>query len=295
MHADQLEVTPEQVHALILDQLPTLGGEPVVPVAGSGTVNAIFRIGSLATGRFPLRAGDPGQIGDWLARESEAAADFGRASPFPTPQVLHLGLPGQGYPLPWSVQTWLDGETLTPTSHATSLPLAADLVTLISALREVDTQGRTFIGTGRGGTLTDHDDWVTECIRRSAGLIDTDAMRRLWADVRQLPREDPEAMCHTDLTPGNLLGQGDHLVGVLDAGGFQPADPALDLVCAWHLLDDGPREALRRDLDCPDLQWQRGRAWAFEQAAGLLWYYQGTNEPMAELGRATLTRLIDSA
>jgi aminoglycoside phosphotransferase (APT) family kinase protein len=99
-------------------------------------------------------------------------------------------------------------------------------------------------------------------------------------------------MCHGDLIPSNLLVADGRLVGVLDTGGFQAADPALDLVVAWHLLGDGPREQLRRDLGCPDLQWERGRAWAFQQAAGALWYYQHTNPSMADMGRTTLERVL---
>lgn len=45
-----------------------------------------------------------------------------------------------------------------------------------------------------------------------------------------------------------------------------PADPALDLVGAWHGLATGPRQEFRAVLDCDDLEWARGAAWAFEQA-----------------------------
>ena len=40
-----------------------------------------------------------------------------------------------------------------------------------------------------------------------------------------------------------------------------------------------------------DLEWERGKAWAFQQAMGLVWYYHQTNPTMAALGRRTLTRL----
>jgi hypothetical protein len=53
----------------------------------------------------------------------------------------------------------------------------------------------------------------------------------------------------------------------------------LDLVAAWHLLEDGPRQVLREDLRCDDLEWERGKAWAFEQAMGLVWYYAQSNRP----------------
>jgi hypothetical protein len=37
-------------------------------------------------------------------------------------------------------------------------------------------------------------------------------------------------------------------------------------------LAAGPvRQALRADLRCDDLEWERGKAWAFQQAMGLVW------------------------
>ena len=78
---------------------------------------------------------------------------------------------------------------------------------------------------------------------------------------------------------------------MLDVGGLGPADPALDLVGAWHLLEAGPRQVLRDALGCGDLEWQRGRAWAFEQAMGVAWYYVDTNPAMSRMGRRTLARL----
>ncbi len=100
-------------------------------------------------------------------------------------------------------------------------------------------------------------------------------------------------MSHRDLIPANLLTAGGRLVGVLDAGGYGPADPALDLVGAWHLLDAERRTRLRERLGTSDLEWERGAAWAFVQAIGLVWYYEHTNRTMAELGRSTLRRLLE--
>ena len=50
---------------------------------------------------------------------------------------------------------------------------------------------------------------------------------------------------------------------------------------------------LRHRLGSSDLEWERGAAWAFVQAIGLVWYYVDTNPTMAELGRSTLWRLMD--
>lgn len=79
---------------------------------------------------------------------------------------------------------------------------------------------------------------------------------------------------------------------MLDVGGLGPADPALDLVAAWHLLEPGPRQALRDDLGPSELVWERGRAWAFVQAMGAVWYYVDSNPPMSRMGRRTLDRVL---
>ena len=71
------------------------------------------------------------------------------------------------------------------------------------------------------------------------------------------------------------------------------ADPAQDLVSAWHLLDADRRRLLRDQIDCDDAQWHRGRAWAFQQALGAVWYYVESS-PTASAGcRRTLERIVD--
>jgi len=37
------------------------------------------------------------------------------------------------------------------------------------------------------------------------------------------------------------------------------------------MLDAGPRERFRRELTAGELDWERSRAWALEQAVGLVW------------------------
>jgi aminoglycoside phosphotransferase (APT) family kinase protein len=98
-------------------------------------------------------------------------------------------------------------------------------------------------------------------------------------------------MTHGDLIPGNVLVSADRLAGILDTGGLGPADPALDLVAAWHLLDTQRRSALRVMLHCDDLEWERGKAWAFQQSMGLVWYYETSNPTMSQLGRRTLAQI----
>ena len=204
----------------------------------------------------------------------------------------HLGSPGHGYPLPWSVQTWISGTDAATNDPGRSDAFARDLAELIGALRGVDLRGRTFTGDNRGGLLSDHDTWVQKCLDRSGRLLDVARLTKLWSYFLELPRTDPDVMTHGDLIPANVLVADGRLTGVLDTGGFGAADPALDVIAGWHLLDDGPREVFRAELNSDDLQWERSKAWAFEQAIGAVWYYTDTNPAMSRMGRKTLARIL---
>ncbi|MFY0406569.1 aminoglycoside phosphotransferase family protein [Solicola sp. PLA-1-18] len=293
MHVDQLTVTADVVRRLVDEQHPRWRHLPVRAVASQGTVNAIFRLGDDLAVRLPLQGDDPDATRAWLESERDAMAELAASTTVPTPVPVALGEPGAGYPLPWAVQTWLPGTDATADDPASSVVFARDMARLVLDLRAVDTRGRRFAGAGRGGHLPDHDAWMQECLRRSARLLDVHRLGLLWDELRVLPREDPDGMTHGDLVPGNVLVAGGRLTGVLDGGGFGPADPALDLVSAWHLLDAAPREELRRALGPSDLEWARGRAWAFQQAMGLVWYYERSNPGMSRLGRRTLRRLLE--
>lgn len=292
MHEGELPLDDELAERLIAAGFPELVGLPLRRVRGTGTVNTIIRLGDELVARFPLL----GATAAALTAEADAMAELAAACPFPAPRPIGVGAASDEYPSAWSLHTWLDGETAHHDRHAGSESLARDLATLISSLRAVPVRGRVFDGNGRGGDLAAHDEWMAECFARSGHLLDVPRAMALWTRLRALPRAGADAMSHRDLTPFNLLvsnrdGEA-RLAGVLDSGSFGPADPALDLVAAWHLLDAPARRTLRLAVGAEDLEWWRGAAWAFEQAMGLGWYYETSNPPMTALGLSTIHRLL---
>jgi aminoglycoside phosphotransferase (APT) family kinase protein len=291
MHAGELPVSVAVVRELIARQFPRWSGLPVSRLTSPGTVNAVFRIGDELAARFALEGTDPAAARRGLESEAAAARELAAATRFPVPEPLAIGEPGPGYPLPWSVQTWLPGVSGDNDDPAQSVPFAGDLAEFIGGVRAIGTRGRTFSGGRRGGDLKHHDDWIRTCLARSAGLLDVSRMSRLWAAFRELPRRDGDVMSHGDLTPGNVLVADGRLAGILDVECYGAADPALDLISAWNLLEREPRGVLRSALRCSDLDWERGRAWAFQQAMGLVWYYAESNPVMSRLGRITLDRI----
>ncbi len=292
MHPNQLSLSVPVVHELIEHQFPEWARLPIREVTSEGTVNSLFRIGDDVVARFPLHPGDVDATRDKLIAEAAAARElFGRTS-FPTPEPLGLGEPGAGFGLPWSVQSWISGSTASTVDPGDSSEFAEDLASFIRDVRSIDTRGRTFAGPGRGGDLKGSEWWMEECFENSGALFDVPAMRRIWAALSELPRVAPDVMTHGDLIPGNVLVADGRLAGVLDVGGLGAADPALDLVGAWHLLEDGPRRVLREQLGSDDLEWARGKAWAFEQAMGAAWYYVESNVYMARMGQRTVARIL---
>jgi aminoglycoside phosphotransferase (APT) family kinase protein len=292
MHPDQLRIGVNTVRVLVASQFPDWAALPITAVDSQGTVNALFRIGDHLAARFPLRPGEVDETRRWLESEAEAAQELHGRTPFATPEPVAIGEPGAGFRLPWAIQTWLPGTTATEADPGNSIAFAEDLATFIEAVRSIDTAGRTFARSGRGGDLRGHDEWIQTCLQHSEKLLDVSRLRQLWAAFRELRRVGADVMTHGDLIPGNVLVANQRLAGVIDVGGLGPADPALDLVGAWHLLEQKPRQVLRERLGCDDLEWERGKAWAFEQSAGVVWYYADTNPTMSQMGLRTLDRIM---
>lgn len=135
----------------------------------------------------------------------------------------------------------------------------------------------------RGDAERLHEDQVGGELEVVGCLIDEQFPQWAGLPLRKLP---------TGGTVNAIFRLGDRLAGVLDAGGFAPADPALDLIVAWYLLESGPRELFRSALPCSDIIWRRGIAWAFEQAMGAAWYYATSHPVMSNWARRTLNRIL---
>ena len=119
--------------------------------------------------------------------------------------------------------------------------------TLIAALRQVDTRGRRFERGWRGGDLRTNDEWVQQ-LQKSGHLLDVPRLAALWRHFVELPRTSPDVMSHGDLTPSNVLVTEGRLTGLLDCGGFGPADPALDLIAGGTSWTTNRGQSSERNL-----------------------------------------------
>jgi aminoglycoside phosphotransferase (APT) family kinase protein len=110
MDPGQLSVSTVTVRTLVAEQFPQWRHLRIEAVSSPGTVNAIFRIGDQFVARLVLLP-DEDVAAVWEQLESEAAAaeELIGHTPFATPRPIAIGEPGTGYPLPWSIITWLPG------------------------------------------------------------------------------------------------------------------------------------------------------------------------------------------
>jgi aminoglycoside phosphotransferase (APT) family kinase protein len=269
MHEDELEIDESLVRRLLAAQLPQWADLPIRRVEPAGTDNAIFRLGDELAARIPRI--------DWAADEPAKAHRWvpllAPSLPLALPEPVALGEPGEGYPWPWSVCRWLEGEVATPEHLGDPAQTAADLAAFLVALRGVDSTGGP-APEGRGGPLAPRDGRVRESIEALADEIDVDEVTAEWEAALAAPEWSGDPVwIHGDLDARNLLASDGRLSGVVDFGTLAVGDPACDVMAAWKLLSSANRGAFRAALGVDDATWVRARGWVLSQALIALAYY----------------------
>ncbi|MZE76272.1 aminoglycoside phosphotransferase family protein [Streptomyces xinghaiensis] len=288
-------VDDDLVRRLIAGQFPQWAGLAVQRVPSGGTVNAMFRLGDGMVVRLPLTEGGAADISleqEWLPRLAPQL-------PTAVPEVLGAGRPAEGYPWPWSVYRWLEGEIPEPEALGDPERLAGDLAGFVAAMRSIPVPPGV-PRAHRGGPVASLDTETRAAIGQLRGIpqegVDCGAVTAVWEDALRAPEGDgPPVWLHADLMPGNLLVDGGgRLTAVIDFGCTGTGDPACDLFPAWNLLPSGAREVFRETLGVDDASWRRGRGRTLSQALIALPYYRETNPAMARNARHVIRAVLEA-
>lgn len=285
----KLAIDTELVKGLIADQFPQWSHLPVEPVAVSGWDNRTFHLGETMMVRMPSAERYAAQVTKeqlWLPR-------LARDLPLAIPAPLAMGKPGAGYPWPWSVYEWIEGETAAPERIADIGQFALDLAGFMTALYRIDPTGGPAAGQHnffRGGELAVYDNEARRAIDALAHEIDTTAATMLWEAALETKWDRPPVWVHGDVASGNLLVRDGRLAAVIDFGSSAVGDPACDLAIAWTLFEGESRALFRRAMALDDGTWQRGAGWALWKAMILVAGHAGA--PAAEVTRSR--RVIDN-
>jgi len=282
MHDDELPTDAALVRRLLAAQFPQWAELPVEPLASSGTVNALYRLGDSMVVRLPRL--------DWgarsLALEREWLPKLAPLLPVESPVPIAAGEPSDELPWEWGIYPWLEGEH--PDCDADPRPLAA----FVRALHGVRLEGGP--PAGRGRPLAEvRDESARAALGKLEGLIDVDAASAAWEASLAAARWDgPPVWLHGDLLPGNLLVRNGRVTGGIDWGSLGVGDPACDLIPAWGALAAGARDAFRAALGIDDAAWARGRGWALSIGLVALPYYVETNPVFAETARVLIRETL---
>lgn len=304
IHDDEVDTSEPVLRALLREQTPRWADLPLAPAGVTGTDHAVHRLGD----DLVLRVPRTDRAAASLEGELASVRRVDGLLPVAVPGYVHEGRPGAGYPFPWAVLRWVDGEDAWSARDqldepATAARLAEDLAAVVTALRAAPTEGvrRRDAGQRGGpveGVLERIDLWLGGGAGPLPAVVDEEAVREVVAAARAVTDAAPYGegaayvLTHGDLIPGNLVVQGGRLVGVIDWGYLSAADPALDLVPAWAVLAPSARPRFRELVGLDDATWERARLNALEQALGAVVYYTPRRHPLADVMTRTLTRIL---
>ena len=292
MHADEVETDIALVRRLLAAQFPQWADLVLATVPSAGTDNAIYRLGEDLAVRLPRVVGATGQV----AKEQQWLPRLAPHLPLAIPVPLALGTPGEGYPWPWSVCRWLDGENPAIGGIADSRQAGTDLAHFIATLQQIDPTGGPPPGQHnafRGVPLAMRDAPTRAAITALHGRFESGALTAAWDAALQAPAwHGPPVWLHGDLLTGNVLVTGRRLRAVIDFGCLGVGDPACDVMAAWTLFSGESREAFRAALRVDEATWARGRGWALSVALIQLPYYWDTNPLLVASARRTVDEVL---
>lgn len=290
MPAADLDVTPALVRRLLESQHPDLADLPLRPVA-HGWDNVVLRLGESLAVRVPRREASAQLVRHEQRWLPVLAPLLGVDVPVP----VRVGIPGSGFPWPWSVVPWFSGRVATELAPAGRGALAAGLATTIAQLH-VPAPDDAPANPFRGVPLRQRDTVVRERLD-TVGGEHRSVLLEAWESALAAPAWDGAPVwLHGDLHPRNLLLTASGELGaVLDFGDLTAGDPATDLACAWLSLDAAGRAAFRADVTrrcgTDDATWSRARGWAVALSASFL--ATSDDEPViAAIGAHAVSQLV---
>ncbi|MGN1139986.1 MAG: phosphotransferase [Oliverpabstia sp.] len=176
---NEIKITVELAKSLIASQFPQYKFLDIYPVEKSGHDNRTFHLGNEMTVRLPSGEGYAAQV----EKESKWLPYLSRHLDFPISKPLYMGKPDCGYPYPWSINTWIQGETLFECTALDRKELAADLAEALKKLQAVDCTGGPHGAQHnyyRGCELKTYHDQTMNALEQLSDRLPTEKLLSIW-------------------------------------------------------------------------------------------------------------------
>jgi aminoglycoside phosphotransferase (APT) family kinase protein len=290
---ERVRIDEALVRRLIVAQFPAWGDLPVTKLA-AGHDNRSFRLGETMLVRLPSAE----HYAPQAQKEQRWRPRLAPSLPLPIPAPLAIGRPADGYPWPWQVLRWIDGDTVAAAPVTDLTRFALDLADFLAALQRIDASDGPAAGPHsfwRGGPLATYGAETRSAIAALGERIDAAAATAMWEAALAATWDGPPVWFHGDVAPGNLLVRDGRLAAVIDFGCCGVGDPACDLVIAWTFLDRPARAAFRAALDLDHAWWTRACGWALWKAVIVLAHGPGHHDYEAQQRAVRSLFVLDSA
>ncbi|PGT19421.1 aminoglycoside phosphotransferase family protein [Bacillus cereus] len=280
------------VEKLIQEQFSEWAHLEVKSVKLSGHDNRTFHLGDQMSVRLPSDVAYAPQV----EKENKWLPLLSKELSLPISSPIAKGNPCEEYPWPWSINKWIEGETVTKENVRDLNEFAADLGSFLVALQSIDASDGPIAGAHnfyRGGLISVYDKEARDAIENNKDVFDETVLKHLWGLALQSTWKRKPVWVHGDVAPGNLLVKDGKLCAVIDFGILGVGDPACDAAMAWTFFDQNSRNIFKEILRMDEETWNRARGWALWKALITYDANKGSNKKVAEESYRVIQVIVD--
>ncbi|MGQ3889957.1 aminoglycoside phosphotransferase family protein [Legionella sp. CNM-1927-20] len=249
------------VQSLIEEQFPEWQHLSIIPVEKSGWDNRTFHLGKELSIRLPSSE----QYSPQILKEFKWLPHLAKNVIYQVTLPLALGKPSNSYPWYWSINRWIEGDTVTSASILDINNFAKELGHFLYEFEKADATGGPVAGAHnfyRGGQLSVYDEEMRHALKNIQDNSLKLLIQRIWEQALSSYWEKSPVWVHGDLACNNILVKKGQLTAVIDFGQLAIGDPACDLVIAWNFFDPESREIFRTSVNLDKNTWIRAMGWA---------------------------------
>ncbi|KAA0966088.1 aminoglycoside phosphotransferase family protein [Sporosarcina sp. ANT_H38] len=259
-----MDIDVKLVGELVDTQFPKWANLTIKPVKHGGNDNRTFHLGEEMAVRLPSHKHYEPQV----EKEAKWLPKLAPHLSLPITVPMGKGKPTKDYPYVWSINKWIDGDTVTQ-DNVDLNQFAWDLAKFLKELESIDASEGPRSGAHnfyRGGDLSVYDSETQEALDKLEGKINVKKCKMIWEQALLSKWVIEPVWVHGDIAPGNLLVQNGHLTGVIDFGILGTGDPSCDLSIAWTFFDKSSRRTFMESMDLDKETWKRAKGWALWKA-----------------------------
>ncbi|MEH7237657.1 aminoglycoside phosphotransferase family protein [Bacillus sp. JJ1562] len=276
-----IKIDVDLVSKLIKEQFPEWSSLNIKPVKKSGNDNRTYHLGNHMSVRLPSDIAYAPQV----EKEQKWLPILAEHLSLPISMPVAKGKPNEIYPYPWSINKWLDGETLSLENINDLNQFANDLGGFLVELQTVDASGGPLAGKHnfyRGGDIVIYDEECRNAMNNNTDIFNVHVLKKIWELALASKWDREPVWVHGDIAPGNILVKNGELCAVIDFGILGVGDPSCDAAMAWTFFDYQSRNVFKKALNMDEETWNRARGWALWKALITYDYCKESNKEIAE-------------